>query len=371
MDYNFYQQEEKRSWMSMDIPLSLVLLIVFSLAASVAWYAIDGSKSVKYEAVQVQMPERKKEVPVAEKEKEPWKFIPGPISMEQVKKNGCVADGFLSGYGGKEKETIAMINRSDCVYLHRALETWLGAPKFDEALEIMEKVEKRPIVYGMFIAEAISTRKKYEDPIEDEKHRFEEMCREGTEERWGKETCIPDVRKVEYRRYLKAITRRAMDMGIQSFLFGQMQLQDVACSYEQTEMKGILSDMRQYAKEKKMDIIIGAQTDDIVDEKYLRMFDYIEGGVGISEQGAIENQPCSSKFSSCWALLWHKRYSAKANNVFLHLDWSGLTWDDMGIFARMPQEKRIDTLESLYNNCLLYTSPSPRDRTRSRMPSSA
>ena len=25
----------------------------------------------------------------------------------------------------------------------------------------------------------------------------------------------------------------------------------------------------------------------------------------------------------------------------------------------------------MYNNCLLYTSPSPRDRTRSRMPSSA
>ena len=25
----------------------------------------------------------------------------------------------------------------------------------------------------------------------------------------------------------------------------------------------------------------------------------------------------------------------------------------------------------VYNNCLLYTSPSPRDRTRSRMPSSA
>ena len=27
--------------------------------------------------------------------------------------------------------------------------------------------------------------------------------------------------------------------------------------------------------------------------------------------------------------------------------------------------------ESLFNVCLLYTSPSPRDRTRSRMPSSA
>ena len=27
--------------------------------------------------------------------------------------------------------------------------------------------------------------------------------------------------------------------------------------------------------------------------------------------------------------------------------------------------------ESVHNTCLLYTSPSPRDRTRSRMPSSA
>ena len=27
--------------------------------------------------------------------------------------------------------------------------------------------------------------------------------------------------------------------------------------------------------------------------------------------------------------------------------------------------------QSFYNTCLLYTSPSPRDRTRSRMPSSA
>ena len=28
-------------------------------------------------------------------------------------------------------------------------------------------------------------------------------------------------------------------------------------------------------------------------------------------------------------------------------------------------------IEAQYRNCLLYTSPSPRDRTRSRMPSSA
>ena len=31
----------------------------------------------------------------------------------------------------------------------------------------------------------------------------------------------------------------------------------------------------------------------------------------------------------------------------------------------------LDDIIEQYDNCLLYTSPSPRDRTRSRMPSSA
>ena len=33
--------------------------------------------------------------------------------------------------------------------------------------------------------------------------------------------------------------------------------------------------------------------------------------------------------------------------------------------------KRSNYITKLFKNCLLYTSPSPRDRTRSRMPSSA
>ena len=32
---------------------------------------------------------------------------------------------------------------------------------------------------------------------------------------------------------------------------------------------------------------------------------------------------------------------------------------------------KLDRLAALWTHCLLYTSPSPRDRTRSRMPSSA
>ena len=38
-----------------------------------------------------------------------------------------------------------------------------------------------------------------------------------------------------------------------------------------------------------------------------------------------------------------------------------------------PEEdiERLEVVTDRYISCLLYTSPSPRDRTRSRMPSSA
>ncbi|EKE11462.1 MAG: hypothetical protein ACD_15C00077G0020 [uncultured bacterium] len=333
------------------VPFSFVFIFLIILSGIISWYTLNFHEKIVFEFTQpkINPSSGKTSLFPGEKERLEWHFKPGPISMEKIRTNGCVADGFLSGYGEKTKEITQMLNRSNCVYLHRALETWLRRPDFKEAENIMEKVELQPVVYGMFIAEAISTRKKFEDDASGENYHYEKMCREGTEGRWGNETCIPSVSNVEYRRYIKAITRRAMDIGIQSFLFGQIQLQDKDHNFKDTEMKKILEDMRQYAKEKKIQIIIGAQTDDIVDEKYLRMFDYIEGGVGIDAVGRVEDQPCSSNFSSCWALLWDKRYSSKANNVLLHLDWSGLVWDDMGKFARMDKEKRIETIQKLYN----------------------
>ena len=40
-------------------------------------------------------------------------------------------------------------------------------------------------------------------------------------------------------------------------------------------------------------------------------------------------------------------------------------------FGRIHEPKRTGCDSAWYKHCLLYTSPSPRDRTRSRMPSSA
>ena len=41
------------------------------------------------------------------------------------------------------------------------------------------------------------------------------------------------------------------------------------------------------------------------------------------------------------------------------------------LFSIVKKGKTASELSQKYKICLLYTSPSPRDRTRSRMPSSA
>ena len=50
----------------------------------------------------------------------------------------------------------------------------------------------------------------------------------------------------------------------------------------------------------------------------------------------------------------------------------GLTITLLGLALATPLTQAAEPVSlTLYNGCLLYTSPSPRDRTRSRMPSSA
>lgn len=278
---------------------------------------------------------------------EEWRFKPQNFTMDELKKRGCVADGILSNYGDDTDNSVALINRSQCVYLHRALETWAAAPDFDKARRIMEKIGQRHIVYGMFIAEAIDKKANFYFPERDRDFKFSDMCRSHTDNRWGEHTCIPSFNKEEYRDYLKVMTRQAMDLGIQDFMFGQIYLQDPE-DRNSSEIYDVVSDMRQYAKKKNLEIVIGAQTNNMTNQKYLDAFDYIEGGVGIDSEGNIENGPCLSTKGSCWALLWNPQYASRAKNVFLHLDWSGIYYDDMSIFARMDQSTRIKTLKNLY-----------------------
>ena len=278
---------------------------------------------------------------------------PAPPSMQKMKTKGCVADGFLSGYGGDVESSIDMINRSQCYYLHRALETWLKPPDFALARKIMTRVTKPNTVYGMFIAEALNTNAHYFYPDEQRQFDFGEMCRNGSKNYLGERSCKPTLEQEEYRKYVTYITDEAMNMGVQSFLFGQVFYQDSA-DKEHTYIPEIIRKMREHAEYLGLKIVIGAQTNDITDEGYLRLFDYIEGGVGLSAEGSIENGPCFSRWWKspgdwCWALLWHPQFKDKANNVLVHLDWSGKIGDDMGVFARMSSSTRQATLSRLYN----------------------
>jgi len=276
---------------------------------------------------------------------------PPPPDMEKMKIAGCVADGLLNGETPGTSGLVKMINRSNCYYLHRAIETWLDPPDFDAIKETMDEITKENIVYGMFIAEAIDTRSEYYYNLGGREFDFGKMCRPGSKNYWGEHTCKPSFSKKEYQRYVLDITRKAMDLGVQSFMFGQVFYQDYISD---PSIGDVLAKMRKYAELKGMQIVIGAQTNDIEDENYLRQFDFIEGGVGLNMDGDVESGPCYSRWYQkegdwCWALLWNKKFKDKANNVFVHLDWSGKIGDDMSNFARMSQEKRAETLKYLDN----------------------
>ncbi len=271
--------------------------------------------------------------------------IPDSVSMKKVKAKGCVTDGLLSEYSPENEDFIDLINRSECYYMHRAIETWLKPPDFQTIDYVMTKIEKENVVYGMFIAEAIDTKAEYFNEYEKRYFDFDAMCREGSKNVWGEHSCKPNFSNKEYRDYIKYITRKAIDLGIQSFTFGQIYMQEGG---EKDYAPQIVDDIRDYADEKGVNVIIGAQTGSITDEKYLGIFDYIEGGVGIDDDGNIEDGPCLSRMESCWGLLWHENFSSKAENVLLHLDWSGIKSDDLDRFARMSDEKRAETLGELY-----------------------
>lgn len=289
-------------------------------------------------------------LPDAPRETLPIAKLPAP-NMERMKREGCIADGLLSGYNRTSKD-LKVINDSECYYLHRALETWLDAPDFKKAKGIKKKITREDMIYGMFIAEAINKKTDYEYKEKDRPFDFSEMCRKGSKNFWGEHTCKPSFENEEYRAYLKQITEDAMNMGIQVFMFGQIFLQDTS-DLEESNIQEIISHMRAYAEMHHLEIIIGAQTNDIESEEYLRLFDFIEGGVGLAPDGSIENNACHSRWYKkdgdwCWALLWHDRFSKKANNVFLHLDWSGRVGDDMSTFTRMNEATRHKTLRDLH-----------------------
>ena len=73
------------------------------------------------------------------------------------------------------------------------------------------------------------------------------------------------------------------------------------------------------------------------------------------------------KLSDCAHLTpFEQELVAEATDI----DWEAE--DQIGLkFLEAVAERRLAGIQTQVKNCLLYTSPSPRDRQKSRMPSSA
>ena len=79
----------------------------------------------------------------------------------------------------------------------------------------------------------------------------------------------------------------------------------------------------------------------------------------------------TNRFSKINALIRLEKFAeahAELKNLSPHTDEADRQ-NLLGFTARKSGD--LVAAASYYNTCLLYTSPSPRDRTRSRMPSSA
>lgn len=318
----------------------MIIIILTSFVGCLLWIKTNYYQP---ETTQVIFPRKKINKPMTFKKIERPK--PKPVSMDRLKKQGCVTDGLLSEYNPDREEYISLVNRSNCYYLHRAVETWLTPPDFETIEYVMGRMTLKDPVYGMFIAEALKTNAHYAFPEENREFDFDKMCQAGSENVWGEHSCKPDFGSGEYRSYLKYITERSIDLGIQSFMFGQIYFQE---GEGRDKVDDFIRAMRSYAKKKGVNIIIGAQTGKITDPGYISLFDYIEGGVGIDENGSLPSGPCLGRWGGCWALLWHENYSRSAKNVLLHLDWTGIKTDDLDIFARMDKETRARTLQKLH-----------------------
>jgi hypothetical protein len=208
------------------------------------------------------------------------------------------------------------------------------------------------MIVGMFLAEAINPEARYYDPVSKKEYNFSDFCRKDSWGSWGKNTCKANMDNPEYREYLTGVIKRAIDLGATSFLFGQIYMQE-GSSLDNSKISEVIRVSRKYAENKNKKIIFGAQTNTITNEKYLKNFDYIEGGIGESPNGNLDKGACSDYYAGkkggwCWALLWDNRYSSRANDVVLHLDWNGSEDDDMSVFSQMSRENRIENLYKFY-----------------------
>ena len=100
-----------------------------------------------------------------------------------------------------------------------------------------------------------------------------------------------------------------------------------------------------------------------IDRRDLRAQHIVEGFMSGSHR--------SPYFGQSVEFLQHREY--QLGDDLRHVDWQVWARQDRLYVKQFEEETnmRVQMLVDVSSSCLLYTSPSPRDRQKSRMPSSA
>lgn len=263
-----------------------------------------------------------------------------------------------------DPEFIPMLRRSPCKWLYRSIETWANPPDFPQIISRMTHIREatgKNYLHQMMIAEVVPRNNSSAFPADYRQFDFSQMCAPVQETTaYGSDMCIPSFGQTEYRRYLRFITRKAIDSGILSFLFGQVYHQDP--DWETHPKAGeVISEIKSYAASKGQRVFVGAQTNHITSATYLKQFDFIEGGVFFNRDNTIGYEDAcvgggipqrdsphrNHPWWNCAGHLWHPLFRDNAKAVMIALDWHGQTTDDISRFAKMTSDQRRDLLRQL------------------------
>lgn len=274
--------------------------------------------------------------------------------MSEIKNHGCVAASLLfgdKGYvpgGARFQQDVSMLAASPCRYLHGSIQTYNRPPIWDDIVArkgVVDASTSKTYVYSMAIAENVDTGAKYTDPTTGHTFDFLSMC--PTPPASGLETCTPSFARPEYQDYVVSIVTKALEEGVQDFVFGQPFLTGLETHLGQPN--NVLDRIAAAARNSGRVYVLGAQTNSNSNPDFLQKFDYIMGGLGITADGSIDQSDANSHCALsvpefCYALLWDPFYVALANNVVISLDWASFPTDEMHRFARMSRKDRQDLI---------------------------
>ena len=119
---------------------------------------------------------------------------------------------------------------------------------------------------------------------------------------------------------------------------------------------GISSSVEEVDKIKENTLLEISLSEKIIDKTSEFDFDF----------SSLNNESSSLGLDDILISIDKAKYDDKIKGIYLNIDMVNASMATLEEIRDKLQEFKDST-----DNCLLYTSPSPRDRTRSRMPSSA